>query len=327
VIDHDRLFKELLSHFLADFLALFAPRLAAELRPAMPALLDKEFFGPLAERRKGRRFVDVVARLRTKRRLAGSGPLVYVHVEAQASRDRGFPRRMLQYYAHLVARHGEAVYPIALLSHRSLTPEPGVRVVRLPGLKVVQFRYRVVQLSRLNWRDFEGRPNPAAAALMSRMGMEEGERPLVKAACWRMLAGLGLKEAQVRLLAGFVESYLPLDGADEKLFRQEIGREKEGERVMDYITSWEREARKAGRAEGRKAGRAEGRKAGQAEGRREGALGLLIRQLGRLGQLPEGLAGQVRLLSAAALQDLALAQIAFESLADLERWLADRSRP
>jgi hypothetical protein len=68
-----------------------------------------------------------------------------------------------------------------------------------------------------------------------------------------------------------------------------------------------------------------GQAAGRKMGRREGALGLLLRQLDRLGPLPDELAGRVRALPASALRELALAQFAFKSLAGLERWLADHA--
>jgi hypothetical protein len=313
VIDHDRLFKDLLGHFLADFLRLFAPDLAAELKPARPVKIEplrQELLGrPKKGKRGDRRYVDFVAKLRTWRPLIPGPSVVYVHVDAQARRERGFPTRMLHYYAHLVAWHGPAVYPIALFSHRSRKPEPEGQMIRLPGLEVLQFRYRVVQLARLSWRDFLDRPNPAAAALMARMGMEDGERPIVKAACWRMLAGLGLEDGQARVIAQFVQSYLPLDRQGEKLFRRELGTGKEGARVMECITSWEKDAHRAGRREGLK----------------EGALKLVRRLLvERFGRLPGAVTARLRLLSTSALEELAVAQIAFTSLSDLERWLTKR---
>ena len=337
MIDHDRLFKELLSSFLADFLVLFAPDLAAELKPARPLKIEplkQEFLGRHRKgRRSHRRFVDVVARLRTRRPLVPGASVVYVHVDAQASREAGFPGRMFSYYSHLVAWHGPAVYPIALFSHRSRKPEPEGHAISLPGLQVVQFRYRVVQLARLHWRDFLARPNPAAAALMSRMGMESEERPLVKAACWRMLAGLGLEERQMRVVARFVQNYLPLDRRGEKLFRQELGTGKEGARVMECITSWEKDALRKGLREGRKEGltkglakgRKEGLAKGLAKGRKEVALKLVTRLLEkRFGRMPADLKSRLRALSVSALEEAVVAQLAFSSLADLDRWLARR---
>ena len=43
--DHDRLFKELLTTFFADFLELFAPDLAHAVVPESLEFLDKELLG------------------------------------------------------------------------------------------------------------------------------------------------------------------------------------------------------------------------------------------------------------------------------------------
>ena len=44
MIDHDRLFKELLTTFFVEFLELFFPEVAAYLEPDSLEFLDKEVF-------------------------------------------------------------------------------------------------------------------------------------------------------------------------------------------------------------------------------------------------------------------------------------------
>ena len=44
MVDHDRLFKELLTTFFLDFLALFAPELSREVEPASVEFLEKELY-------------------------------------------------------------------------------------------------------------------------------------------------------------------------------------------------------------------------------------------------------------------------------------------
>jgi predicted glycosyltransferase len=58
------------------------------------------------------------------------------------------------------------------------------------SLQFLEFNYRVVQLNRLDWRDFLRQENPVAAALMSKMQIQPQERPQVKAECLRLLATL-----------------------------------------------------------------------------------------------------------------------------------------
>ena len=131
---------------------------------------------------------------------------------------------------------------------------------------------------------------------------------------------------------------MPLDRRGEKLFRQELGTGKEGARVMECITSWEKDALRKGLREGRKEGLtkglARGRKEGLAKGltkglakgRKEGALKLVTRLLGeRFGRVPAGVTSRLRALPLSGLEKLAVAQLAFGSLADLESWLAKRA--
>lgn len=74
-IDHDRLFKELLSTFFVDFVELFLPDLHRDLDPASLVFLDKEVFTDVTS---GERHVaDLVARARCR----GLESFFLVHVE------------------------------------------------------------------------------------------------------------------------------------------------------------------------------------------------------------------------------------------------------
>ncbi|GEM_PF-3865043 len=46
----------------------------------------------------------------------------------------------------------------------------------VPDFKVLEFNYRVIQLNRLNWRDFLRYQNPAASALMAKMKIAPCDR-------------------------------------------------------------------------------------------------------------------------------------------------------
>ena len=80
--------------------------------------------------------------------------------------------------------------------------------VEFPNLRVLEFNFTAIQLNRLNWRDFIDRPNPVAAALMSKMSIEKKDRPKVKAECLRLLVTLKLNPAKSRLISQFVDTYL-----------------------------------------------------------------------------------------------------------------------
>src|SRR5262245_24576370 len=117
MIDHDRLFKELLSTFFVEFLELFVPQLAA-LDPASLSFLDKELFTDVSSGE--RHEVDLLARARLRNR----DSFFLVHVENQAQPQADFARRMFRYFSRLHDKHLLPVYPIAVFSHEGGGVEP-----------------------------------------------------------------------------------------------------------------------------------------------------------------------------------------------------------
>ena len=178
--------------------------------------------------------------------------LIHLEHEAQNKEPRRFPRRMLQYTLSLHDETGLNVYPIALLSY----PKPKRELtdhfeISCAGFQALQFRYRVVQLNRLNWRDYARKPNPVAAALMSRMGIAQEERPLVKLACLRLLGRLNLPGPQSRLIGQFFDIYLQLDPNEEEQYRHEFDKisPEEKNAMLELTTSWHEKGREEGREE------------------------------------------------------------------------------
>jgi len=300
MIDHDQLFKKLLTTFFADFVAVFLPELAAYLDPTTLEFPNQELLGDSALDKRRQTDVLVQARFR------GGGALFLVHLEHQAQGQANFGRRLFRYFARLHEKHELPVYPIALFSYPVRRAKPDVYCVRFPDREVLRFHYRVIQLSRLNWRYFAQRPNPTAAALMARMGMAPAERPRVKLECLRLLTRLKLPPDRAHFLSGFIDTYLRLNpreilivqaAADTLLNRAEKAK------VMELTTSWKEEGRQ--------------------EGRQEGQVHLVLRLLGRrCGPLPKRLDSKVRALAIPQLEELAEALLDFTSVADLERWLA-----
>jgi predicted transposase YdaD len=310
--DHDRLFKQLLSTFFLEFLALFVPELAREVEADSVEFLEKETFTDAVAGHH--HVVDLLARVR----VLGAPGCILVHVEtqAQAKAMAQFPQRMFRYFAGLEARHGLPIYPVAVLSYtRSRTLRPSVYEMNLPGLNVLRFCFRQIQLSRLHWREYVRHTNPVAAALMSRMRIARDERWRVKLECLRLLARLRLDRAKSRLISSFVDTYLKLGREEGRLFEKELQAmpADERENVMELTTSWKEEGRAEGRAEGR------------VEGRHDGAAGVVLRQLHRrLGDLPQALIAHIEALRIEDLERLAEDLLDFAAVADLERWLGGR---
>jgi predicted transposase YdaD len=311
-IDHDRLFKELLSTFFIEFLELFLPELTRTIDPSSIRFLPQEYFADLTSGEE--KVIDLLVEVQQ----AGEDMAFLIHVEAQSSTEANFTRRMFFYFARLHQKYLQPVFPIVLFSFdEPYRQEATTYTVQFPHRKVLEFNFESIQLNRLDWRDFLEQRNPVAAALMAKMQIAPNERPKVKAECLRLLATLRLDPARTRLISGFVDTYLRLSTQEEQVFQTEIGRLETSEResVMEIVTSWMQQ--------GIEQGIQQGMQQGIEQGERSLILRLLTRQVG---ELPESAKLQIDTLSVSELEALGEALLTFTALSDLEAWLASQKQ-
>jgi predicted transposase YdaD len=303
-MDHDRLFKELLTTFFIEFLELFFPKLAAEIDRDSIQFLDKEIFTDLSSGE--RHEVDLLVKVR----LRGREIFILVHVENQATWQANFPERMFEYFTLLHGKLGLPIYPIAIFSYdRPVAPAADRYEIDVIDLPVLRFQFQAIQLNRLNWREFLKTPNPVASALMTKMSIAPEDRPRVKLECLRMVATLKLDPARSELIGAFMNSYLKLTAAETLVYNQELQAmaPKEKEIVMEVFNEWT------------EMGRIEGRAQGEAKAR----VNLLARQLRRrFGEVPPEISESIRNLTSEQAGDFADAMIDFKSLDEVQAWLA-----
>jgi predicted transposase YdaD len=314
-MDHDRLFKQLLRTYFGEFVELFLPEVDAYLDRSSIEFLDKEVFTDVAG--GDRHEVDLVA----KARFRGEAACFLVHVEAQAAAREAFAKRMFRYFARLYEQFDLPVYPVAVLSYDApARPEPDEHVVEFPDRLVLRFGYRAVQLNRLNWRDFARRPNPVAAALMTKMRIDPADRPRVMLECLRMIATLKLDPARQSLIRQFMSAYLRLSAAEVRAYNEAVRQidPPEREAVMQIVDQFE----EWGEAKGMAKGRAKGMAKGLAEGEQRAAAAMVLRQLRRrFGPVPADLESRIAAITTPELEALGEALLDFGSLADADAWL------
>jgi predicted transposase YdaD len=234
-----------------------------------------------------------------------------IHVENQATNKPEFNRRMFRYFCSLFLKFDRPIYPIVVFCYDSPKRlDKSSFAINFPDKQVLHFDYEILQLNRLNWRDFLQQKNPVAAALMAKMKIEIKDRPTVKAQCLRLLVTLKLAPAKMQLISGFVDTYLNLDRDEETLFQSKLSTMElqEREQIMQITTSWEQKGLVRGREEGR------------LEEKRAITLRLLNR---KLGNLPEEIATQIESLEPSKLDTLTEDLLDFQTLDDLERWLSN----
>lgn len=298
-INHDQLFKELLTTFFVEFLDLFFPSILEYLDTDSITFVDKELFTDLVGGEK--KILDVVALTKFQ----GQDYSFLVHIENQASNQANFERRMFRYFCSLFLKYDRPIYPIVIFSYNSPQRLNKNRfVVDFPDGQVLNFNYKVIQLNRLNWRDFLQQKNPIAAALMAKMKIDKCDRPQVKAQCLRLLVTLKLDPAKMQLISGFVDSYLNLDSTEEQIFQNQLSTMELQERaqIMEITTSWEQK--------------------GIVKGRLDEKLSIALRLLNRkLGNLPDAITLQVTSLESSQLDILTEDLLDFQTLEDLQTWL------
>lgn len=276
------------------------PEVAAYLDRDSITFLPQEYF---ADTTTGeRRRIDILAQVKFR----GQDTGFLIHLENQSYDQDQLDRRMLFYFARLYQKFLLPIYPIVVFSFDyPLRAQSQQHTVTFPDLKVLEFNFAVIQLNRLNWRDFLQHHNPVAAALMSKMRIVRQDRPKVKAECLRVLATLKLDPARTELISEFVDTYLKLNSTEETVFQEEIGRMglEEQEEIMEIVTSW--------------------MERGVERGARQQTEALILRQLNhRFRQMAGPIEQQLRTLSLSQLEALSEALLDFSTETDLVNWLA-----
>jgi hypothetical protein len=258
-----------------------------------------------------------------KARLKDTDSFFVIHIETQAQHQNDFPARLFGYFAKLHEKYSLPVYPIAVLSFdRPRHSQPSSYKVAFPDLKVLRFDYRTIQLNRMDWRQFLGRANPVAAALMAKMHIAPNDRPRVKLECLVLLTTLKLDSSKLRMISAFIDTYLQLTAAEMEEYELELREleKSDQEAVMDYVTSWERAGIELGLQQGLQQGREEGRR----EGVQAGMAIMVMRQLtNRVGTLTDPIAERIGNLAPRHLEALNDAMDNFRTTEDVDRWFLE----
>src|SRR5215471_19666069 len=113
MVDHDRLFKELIGTFFLEFLELFLPKVRSFIEAGSIEFLDKEIFVDVTS---GERLEpDLVAKVKFK----GLSAFFIIHIENQHQAQISFGRRLFRYFSRLYDKYDLPIYPIVVFSFDS----------------------------------------------------------------------------------------------------------------------------------------------------------------------------------------------------------------
>ncbi|MFM5946939.1 MAG: Rpn family recombination-promoting nuclease/putative transposase, partial [Dolichospermum sp.] len=112
-IDHDRLFKELISTFFLEFIELFFPQVLEYVDSKSVLLLDKELFTDVTAGEKYE--TDLIAQVK----FLGKPSYFLIHIEAESGAKPKFNQRMFRYFSRLHEKFDLPIYPIVIFSYSS----------------------------------------------------------------------------------------------------------------------------------------------------------------------------------------------------------------
>jgi hypothetical protein len=221
-VPYDQLLRDLLRTFFAGFLQCFFPAPAAHLDLDHITFLEQEAAVDLGRDR--RRTLDLVAQVGTR---DGPPKLVLVHVELQARPEPDLPPRMFEYYTLLRRRHRMPVLPIAVYVTGGRGTGQRERYREdIFGDLIVEFHFRRLRLRALKAAEAVQGGDPLACALAALMDRRGADPAALKAESLQGIAQSEFDEARQWLLVNFVETYLPLETAEEQRYRQLLAEEE-----------------------------------------------------------------------------------------------------
>jgi len=311
-MNHDALFKMLLKApaVFRGFFDAFLPDVAKFVDFNVLEFVDKERLTIDGRKRTG----DLLI----KTRFRGEAAAFLIHLEHQAQPDPDLGRRMLEYFTLDWRDFELPVYPIVVLSHKEQTQVRLTPVcVDFPNGQVLQFKFDVIDLGRMQAESYLKMLNPAALALAARMKLDPTERVRLTRDLLIKLAEtpIGLQDKQ--LVAGFFSKYQRLS------IREALQLEKEMSKVMPDMA---REKVIQLTNPFIELGILRGRRQGRQEGRQQGEVDLVLRLLRRrFGALTASQERAIRKLNLFRIEALGEALLEFTSRSDLARWLRAKS--
>ncbi len=215
----DPVWKEALTAYLPDFLALFLPTVHQAIDWTIsPVFLESETRSlrralPVQPAPRGqRRQADLVVKVHLN---GGQEALVLLHVEVQSQRDPHFALRMSQYHHRLVDRHGLPVFSLAVLGDAAPGWRPCYHQTELWGCRAY-FRFATLKL--LDWKErraeLEASTNPFALVVAAHLAVletrpDQPARLVLALRLVRLLLQRGFTQEQLDGLFPLLEAMIP----------------------------------------------------------------------------------------------------------------------
>lgn len=261
--DYDSPWKEAIEQYLAEFLALFFPKIAHEIVWEKGyEFLDKELQKVVREAESKERAVDKLVKVwRKPANEKIKETWVFIHIDVQSARKRDFAKRMYIYNYRLFDRYLQPIATLVILGDNEQSWHPKEYShelwdcelkLKFPTVKLLDYQ------TPQKWAELEASQNPFAIVVMAHLYTKEtkhkpNKRFALKWRLTRMLYERGYSKQDVLSLFRFIDWMMALPPElEQQLQAQMIAYEEE--QKVPYITSIERMGIQKGLQQGRQEG-------------------------------------------------------------------------
>jgi hypothetical protein len=295
--DYDSPSKEAIEIMLADFMAFYFPSAWRAIDWQQPhRFLDQELQKIVPESHTGKRVVDKLVEVAL---VSGGEQWIHLHIEIQSSAESDFAERMMIYHYRIFDRFRRPVASLAVLADRRGGWRPGPYrqsvlgchwTLDFPSVKLLDYRSREQTLA--------GSDNPFGLVTLAhlqtqRTRNQSAQRYHAKYRLIRLLYRQRREKHRIIQLLRVIDWLMALPPHLEQRLGQRLTA-TEGEKHMQYVTSFERLAKE------------EGVQRGMQQGVQQGQVELLIRQLThRFGPLPDEVRPRLERATPAEIETLA----------------------
>ncbi len=303
--DYDSPWKEAIEVMLPDFMAFYFPDAWLAIDWQLPyRFLDQELQKIVPESDIGRRVVDKLVEVALVR---GGDQWIHLHIEIQSSREADFAERMMIYHYRIFDRFRRPVASLAVLADNQPGWRPGPYhqsilgcrwTLDFPNVKLLDYRQQEKALA--------GGDNPFGLVTLAHLRTQgtrnqSARRYRAKYHLIRLLYGQCWEKRRIIQLLRIIDWLMTLPPPLEQNLRQRLTA-IEGEKHMQYVTSFERLAREEG----------------VQQGVQQGQAGLLIQLLKhRFGPLPDEITQRLEHATAEAIEAWADRILDADSLAQV----------
>ena len=252
--DYDSPWKEAIEIMLADFMAFYFPDAWQAIDWQQPyRFLDQELQKILPESDTGRRVVDKLVEVAL---VQGGEQWIHLHIEIQTSREADFAERMMIYHYRIFDRFRRPVASLAVLADNQPGWRPGRYrqsmlgcqwILDFPNAKLLDYRRQEKYLA--------GSDNPFGLVTLAHLRTQgtrnqSARRYRAKYRLIRLLYGKGWAKSRIIQLLRIIDWLMALPPHLEQSLRHRLTA-IEGEKHMQYVTSFERLAKEEGVQQGR----------------------------------------------------------------------------